>query len=156
MSPYLAGALGALAFLLAARLLRRAFWFARLRHFRRGGPLPVRHLARRLELRPEQAELLSAELTTLWGEASALRQDARAMPAELAALLSAETLDAAAVSAALDARLARLAALRGRAVDGLVKLHASLDAAQRTRLVALLQRGGHGHRGCGHHGHAHA
>ena len=158
MSPFLAGALGALTLLVLARIVRRAFWFAHLHRFRHGGPLPVKRLARRLDLRPEQADLLSKELSTLWSEASALRHHARGVPAELAALFSAETLDAAAVSAALDERLARLGALRAKAVEALGRLHASLDAGQRERLVALLQRGPgrHGHGRCGNHGHAHA
>jgi len=157
MSPFLAGALGALTLFLVARLARGAFWFARMRRFRRGGPLPVGRLARRLGLRPEQAAVLSTELETLWREGSAFRQDARGVPSELASLFSAETLDAAAVSAALDGRLARLGALRARAVEALGRLHATLDAEQRAKVVALLQRGPGGHGRCSHHGrHAHA
>jgi uncharacterized membrane protein len=154
MSPFLAGALGALSLFLLARLVRGAFWLGRMRRFRRGGPLPVARLARRLGLRPEQTSLLSTELETLWREASALRQEARGVPSELAGLFSAETLDAAAVSAALDARLARLGALRAQAVASLGRLHATLDADQRARVVALLQRGPGGHGRCGHRAHA--
>jgi uncharacterized membrane protein len=154
MSPYLAGALGALALLLATRLARRAVWFARWRRFRRGGPLPIGRAFARLGVRPEQEPALRAELDALWREASALRRDAAGVPAGLADLLSAESFDAAAVSAALDGPLARVAALRARAQEALARIHATLASGQRQRLAAVL-RHGPGRQGCrGHHAHA--
>jgi len=143
MSPYLAGALGALALLLTLRAARRLFWFGRLRRWRAGGPLPLRRVFARLGVRPEQEPLLSAEVEALWREAAGLREDGRAARAELADLFSTAALDAAAVSAALDKRLVHLDALRARAAEALARIHATLDPEQRARLVALVRHGGH-------------
>jgi uncharacterized membrane protein len=141
MSPYLAGALGALALLLALGAVRRVLWFRRLHRWRAGGPLPLRRLFARLRVRPEQEAVLSAEVEALWREAAGLRVDGRGAREDLAALFSGEALDAAAVSAALDARMVRLSALRSRLAEGLARIHATLDAGQRQRLVALVRHG---------------
>jgi hypothetical protein len=143
MSPFLAGALGALALILTFRAVRRLVWFRRLRRWRTGGPVPLRRLFARLGIRPEQEPILSAEVEALWREAAGLREDGRAARTELADLFSAEALDAAAVSAALDRRLARLETLRTRAAEALARVHATLDPEQRARLVALVRHGGH-------------
>lgn len=143
MSPFLAGALGALVLLVALRAARRLLWFGRLRRWRAGGPLPLRRVFARLGVRPEQEPALTAEVEALWREAAGLREDGRAAREELAALFSAEALDAAEVSAALDRRLARLDALRARAAEALARVHATLDPDQRARLVALVRHGGH-------------
>jgi uncharacterized membrane protein len=152
MSPYLAGALGALVLLLALGAARRLLWLGRLRRWRAGGPLPLRRLFARLGVRPEQEPALAAEMAALWQEAARLRDDGRGVREELASLFSGETLDAAAVSAALDARLARLTALRTRLAEGLARVHATLDAGQRQRLVALVRHrphhGRHAHGRC--------
>ena len=152
MSPFLAGALGALALVVTLGVARRLVWFRRIRRWRAGGPLPVRHLAARLKLRPDQEGVLTTQLEALWGEASQLKADGRALREDLAALLSAESLDAAQVSATLDARLGRLDALRARLAEGLARVHATLDAEQRTRVAALVRSGPglrrHGHGRC--------
>lgn len=146
MSPFLAGALGALALLLTLGALRRVLWFRRLRRWRAGGTLPLRRLFARLGTRPEQEAVLSEEAGALWRELGALRDDGRAAREELAELFSREALDAAEVSAALDQRLARLQAVRARVAEGLARVHATLDAGQRARLVALVRHGPGGHR----------
>lgn len=157
MSPFVSGALGALAVIVALRVLRRALFFGRMRRWRRGGRLPLRHLSRRLGLRPEQEQVLSEEVDALFREGGALRDDWRGSREELAALFSAEALDAAALSAALDRRMAKVGEVRARAEAALARVHAALDPAQRARLAELVLSGGHrrGH-GCGRHGHAHA
>jgi uncharacterized membrane protein len=148
MSPFLAGVLGALAVLVTLGLLRRVLWARRL-HRWRGGRVPgIAWLSRRLGARPDQERLLEAEAAALAGEGAALRDDWREARAELAGLFSQETLDVAAVSAALDRRLQRLARSRELAADALARLHAALDPRQRAELVALLQRAPGG-RGCG-------
>ena len=154
MSPFVSGALGALALVVALRLLRRAFFFGRLRRWRHGGRPPLRFLFRRLGTRPEQEQVISAELETLFQEGGALRDDWRGARAELAALFSAEALDAAALSAALDRRMAKVGEVRARAEAALARVHAALDPAQRTQLAAMLARGPHGRGGCGRHAHA--
>lgn len=157
MSPFVSGALGALAVLVALRLLRRAFLFGRVRRWRRGGRPPLRFLFRRLGTRPEQEQVISTELEALFQEGGALRDDWRGAREELAALFSAEALDAASLSAALDRRMARVSEVRARAEAALARVHAALDPAQRAQLAAMLVRGPRGrHGGCGRHGHAHA
>jgi heavy-metal resistance protein len=146
MSPFLSGALGALALVVTLGALRRVLWFRRLRRWRAGGPLPLRRLFARLGTRPEQEAVLSAEAEVLWRELGALREDGRAARQELAELFSHEALDAAEVSAALDRRLEHLQALRTEVAAGLARVHATLDAGQRARLVALVRHGPGGHR----------
>jgi len=146
MSPILAGALGALALVVTLGALRRVLWFRRLRRWRAGGPLPLRRLFARLGTRPEQEAVLTEEATALWRELGALRDDGRAARQELGELFSHQALDAAEVSAALDQRLARLQAVRARVAEGLARVHATLDAGQRERLLALVRHGPGGHR----------
>jgi len=147
MTPFVSGALGAFAVLVALAVARRLFWLSRFRAMRRGGrSFGLRRLLARLRARPEQEELIRAEAQALWADAAVLREDLSAARGELADLLSAEALDAAALSAALDKRLARLATLRERLAAGLTRIHATLDAEQRTAVAALLRSGPHGHR----------
>jgi Spy/CpxP family protein refolding chaperone len=158
MSPFVSGALGALAVVLTLAALRRVLWFRRLHRWHRGGPAPLRFLFARLHTTPEQEQVISAEADALFREGSALRDDLHTARGELAALFSAEALDAAKVSAALDERLSRLAGLRTRAAEALARIHAVLDPQQRLVLASLVERGPRGRHGrCGGHGHhAHA
>jgi uncharacterized membrane protein len=150
MSPFLAGALGALAVIVTLRLLRRAVWFGRMRRWRQGGRPPLRLLFRRLRTRPEQEEVLARELDALLREGGALRDDWRGARRELADLFTAEALDAAALSAALDRRMAKVGEARARAEAALARVHAALDPGQRVQLAALLAHGPGGWRhGCG-------
>ncbi len=145
MSAFLSGALGALAFLLAVGLGARLGFAARRRRWRHGPPRRgLRFLARRIGARPEQEEVLSAEADALATEVAALRDEARAARASLAELLAAPTLDAAALRAALDRPLARLAEVRGRVEAAFARLHATLEPAQREALAAIVRRGPHG------------
>jgi len=159
MSPFVSGALGALAVILALGALRRAFWFRRLRRWRRGGPPPLRFLFARLRTRPEQEAVIAAEAEALFQEGGALRDDWREARGELSALFSAEAFDATTASAALDARLARLGQVRTRFTEALGRVHAALDPSQRAQLAAMLARGpgrhGHGGGRCGRHAAAH-
>jgi uncharacterized membrane protein len=137
------GALGALSVLLLAAVLRRAAW---RRRFRRGGPGPragARFLAARLGARPDQERVLAAEADALAAELSRARADLAGVRDELADLFAAPALDAAAVAAAIDARVARLAAVRARIADGLARVHATLDPPQRARLAELVRAGPH-------------
>jgi len=139
MSPFWSGALGAAAVLLLAGLARRAAWRRRLRT--RGASWFTHRLSLRLRARPEQEKLLAAEAGALAEELRALRRDGRALRAEVAELLAGPALDAQAVSRALEPRLERIQALRGRIAEALARVHAALDPAQRAELAALLAQG---------------
>lgn len=151
MSPFLSGVLGALAVLFTVAVLRRLFWIGRI-HRSGGRPFPLRYLFRRLRTRPEQEQVISAEADALVSEVRALRADLRSVRDELADLLAAPSADAAAVQAAIDARIARLAAIRSRLAQAVARIHATLDPAQRATLATLVREGAHGHgrRHCAH------
>lgn len=149
MSPFLSGALGAAAVLFAIAVLRRALWirWARRAH---GGRLPLRHLFRRLRTRPEQERVITEEADALAGELRALRDGMRSVREELADLVASPGLDAAAVQAAVDARIAALSALRTRMADAAARIHATLEPDQRAALATIVRRGGHRHHRCAH------
>lgn len=149
MSPFVSGALGALALLATLALLRRAFWAVHLRRMR-DGRLPLRHLFRRLETRPEQERVITAEAEGLAAEMRALRGELRSVRDDLADLVASPSVDAAAVQGAIDARIARLTALRARLGEALAHVHAVLDPAQRATLAELLRRGHRRHGRCAH------
>lgn len=150
MSPVLSGALGALAVLFAAGLLRRAVGSCHAHGLHgRGRRMPLRFLYRRLRTRPDQEKVISGEAEALAEEVRSLRADLRSVRDELADLLAAPTLDAAAIQAAVDARLARIGAIRTRLTAALTTLHATLDPAQRATLAELIRHGPH-------HAHRHA
>lgn len=147
MSSFLWGALGAATVLTLAAVARRAAW----RRFSRGPRHGVRHVLRRIGATPEQERAVLAETDALADALHALRQDGRALRADLADLLAAPALDPARVAAALDARLGKAGELRGKLADAVARIHAALGAEQRARLAALVREGpyrrcGHGHR----------
>jgi uncharacterized membrane protein len=148
MSPFVSGALGAVTILLLAGLLRRAAWH---RRFRRGPGRGwmLRRLFRRLRTRPEQEQVLAAEAEALTAELRAFREDAWSLRTEVADLLAGPALDPATLSAALDARLQKVQALKARLAEGVARIHAALDPAQRAQLATLLRCGPHRF-----HGHA--
>lgn len=144
MTPFVSGALGALAVLFLAALVRRAAW----RRLRRRGPARLGWLFRRLGARPEQERAVRAEADALSEAFLAVRGDARALRGDLADLLASSELDPARVSAALDARLARMDALRVRFAEAVARVHATLDPPQREALAAMVRHGPH-RAGCG-------
>jgi Spy/CpxP family protein refolding chaperone len=154
MSPFVSGALGAAAFLLLAGIVRRAAWHRRFRGGPRGRAFMLRHLFRRLRTRPEQEQVVTGEADALAAAMRELREDARALRADVAALLAAPTLDAETVRARLESRLARAEALKGRLAEGIARVHATLDPSQRSELAALVQRGPRFHHRRHAHGHA--
>ncbi len=151
MSSFLSGALGAVTVLFLAALVRRVVW----RGMRRRGPARLGWLFRRIGARPEQERAVRAELDALSEAFLALRGDARTLRGDLADLLAAPALDAAKVGAALDARLARMDALRARFAEALARIHATLDPPQRAELAAMVRYGPARH-GCGRMRGAHA
>lgn len=150
MTAFLSGALGAVAVLFLLALVRRAAW----RGMRRHGRARLGRLLRRLDARPEQEQAIRAEADALSEAFLALRGDARGLRGELADLLAAPAVDAARVREVLDARLARMEALRARFAEALARVHDALDPAQREALAAIVR---HGPRhGCGRPRGAHA
>ncbi len=143
MSPFVSGILGAVTVLLVAGLVRRAIWRRRFRGFRRHGPWFLHRVYRRLGTRPEQEKVFSGEVHALAEELRGLRQDARALRAEVADLVAGPALDAAAVSRALEPRLARLDAVKTRLSEALARVHAALEPVQRAELAAILRNGPH-------------
>jgi uncharacterized membrane protein len=148
MSSFLWGALGAAAVLSLAVLGRRAAW----RRVHRT-PYGARHLLHHIGATPEQERAVLAETDALAAALRGLREDARALRADLADLLAAPALEPGRVSAAFDARLARSAELRAQLAEGVARIHAALGAEQRARLAELVRSGPR--RGC-RHGMAHA
>ena len=151
MSPFVSGALGAVTVLVLLGLVRRAFWH-RHHHRHGGGHWYLRRVFRRLGTRPEQEQVVAAEADALAAELRALRQDAWTLRSEVAELLAGPALDAQALSRALEARLGKLDSVKARLAEGLARIHASLDPAQRQQLAALLASSpGRCHRWHGHH-----
>jgi uncharacterized membrane protein len=150
MSPFLAGALGALALVVTLGALRR---IVHLRRWRRGAPLPLRRVFAWLGARPDQQAVLAEVAEALRQDATALRAEGRAAREAVAELFALDALDQARLAATLDQGLGRVTAASGRLAASLARVHATLDAGQRTRVAALLRHGPRGlHR---HHHHAH-
>jgi len=145
VTPFVSGALGALAVLFLAALVRRAAW----RRFARRRGMGARFVLRRIGATPEQERAVLAETDALADVLSALRADARALRGDAADLLTADALDPARVAAALDARLSKVNEVRARVAEAFAKIHAALGPEQRARLAALVREGPHGHGRCG-------
>jgi uncharacterized membrane protein len=143
MHAFVWGALGAVFILFVLGALRRAAWHRYRWRAGPRGPFMLDRLFRRLGTRPEQEAVLRGEADDLARELAALRGDAHTLRGEVATLLGGPTLDPAAVEATIDRRLANLAKLRARVAAALARVHATLDDAQRARLVALVTAGPH-------------
>jgi len=143
MSPFVSGILGAVTFLLVAGLVRRALWHRRFCGFRRGRSWFLHRIFRRLGTRPEQEKVVTGEVHALARELGEHRDDAFALRAEVADLFAGPALDAAAVSRALETRLAKLEGAKARLAEALARIHAVLEPPQRAELAAILRRGPH-------------
>ncbi len=158
MQPFfyaLLGTLAAFALVALAAALRFRRWRRRF-GARRGPPgrWMFRGLFARLGTRPEQEKVLLDESDALADQIRALREEGRALREEIAGLVEGPALDAAALDAALRARLERLTAIRERAVGALSRFHAVLDDGQRRALAEVVRRGT-ARGGCGPWRHAH-
>lgn len=145
MSPFLAGVLGALVFLLVVGAARRAVWGRHFRRMGRGAPFMLRGLFRRIGARPDQAKAITAEADALAAELRAARSDLLGLRGELADLVAGPALDAEQVVRSMDARLEKAQAARRRLAEAVARVHAVLDPAQREQVAALLRTGPHGH-----------
>jgi uncharacterized membrane protein len=150
VNGFFAGALGALTVLVTAAVARRAAWRRFARHRRFGARRVLRHIGATPEqeraVLAEQERVVLAETDALAEVLRELRGDGRALRGDLADLLAAPALDAAKVTAALEARLARAAEVKRRLAEGIARVHAALGPEQRARLAALVREGPH--RGC--------
>lgn len=149
MSPFVSGALGALALVVALRLLKGVLWHRRLRRWREGGPLPLRRAFAWLGARPEQEAVLTEVAEALRQDAGSLRAEGRAAREAVAELFLLDALDEAKLATVVDGARARLDAVATRLAASLARVHATLDAGQRARVAELLRHGPgqvHGHR----------
>jgi hypothetical protein len=148
MNTVVTAVLITLSILAALRLLRAV---AFRRHLRRHGrTFMARRLLRRLDATPEQERIFLEELEALRGTLHGLGEGVFASRLELARVVEAEALDAAAVEALFAPSLQRLEAARTRTTAALARFHAALAPAQRLQLATMLRSpaGLRGH----HHG----
>jgi len=102
---------------------------------------PLRFLAYRLELEPEQTAELARILDDLKTERAQVAVDERRAVSAFAEAISGETLDAARLAEAGAARVAGAERLRGAVTAALGKIHALLDPEQRKQLAFLVRTG---------------
>ena len=137
MNTVVTSVLATLAVLAALRLLRAAVFRRHLRRTGRG--FMARRLLRRIDATPEQERLFLEELEALRGTVSGLREGISTSRLELARVLEAEALDAAALEALLAPSLRRIEEARARFTQSLARFHAALAPAQRLQLATLLR-----------------
>ena len=137
MNTVVTAVLVTLSILAALRLLRAV---AFRRHLRRHGrTFMARRLLRRLDATPEQERIFLEELEALRGTLHGLGEGVFASRLELARVVEAEALDAAAVEALFAPSLERLEQARARTTAALGRFHAALAPAQRLQLATMLR-----------------
>jgi Spy/CpxP family protein refolding chaperone len=102
---------------------------------------PLRFMAWKLELSEEQVEKLAAILDGLKTERAQAAVDHRRSVGAFADAIGGEAFDAAAVTAAADARVQSADRLKTAVVDALRRTHEMLNADQRKQLAYLLRSG---------------
>lgn len=102
---------------------------------------PLRFLAHKLDLREEQVTELAAILNELKTERAQAEVDDRRTVAGLADAVAAETFDDARAKEAGEARVKSAENLRQAVAKALGKIHALLDAEQRTQFAYLIRTG---------------
>lgn len=107
----------------------------------RWGGYGLRRALAKLDLGPAQEKVVREEVTQLRALLRAEREGVSAMRADLAGALGAETLDHAAVDAALQRPEAALGRVRAEVGAAIARIHAVLDSEQRARLAKLLEGG---------------
>jgi len=130
--------IGTVCLILLVGVLRRRHGYGR-----RFGPRAfLWRLLRRIDATPAQEKVFRDEASTLREAARALRGDLAASGRDLAAALRDEALDRQKLEAAYRKQDEILATLRARFSDSLGRVHATLDARQRSEVADLLERGG--------------
>jgi Spy/CpxP family protein refolding chaperone len=102
---------------------------------------PLRYLAHHLELDDKQVAEFARILDDLKTERAQAEVDHRRTVAAFADALSAETFDAARAAEAGDLRVKSAERLRDAVAKALQRIHAVLNADQRTRLAYLIRAG---------------
>jgi Spy/CpxP family protein refolding chaperone len=102
---------------------------------------PLRFLAHKLELNEEQVAELAGILDDLKTERAQGAVDQRRTTAAFADAIGAAAFDEAKVSEAADTRVKSAERLRGAVVKALGRIHALLEAEQRTQFAYLLRTG---------------
>ena len=102
---------------------------------------PLRFLAFKLELDDKQVDALARVLDELKTERAQAAVDHRRTTSAIAEAVAAETFDAVAVAKAAAARVESAERLRDAVVKALERIHAILNAEQRSRLAYLLRTG---------------
>ncbi len=102
---------------------------------------PLRFLAHKLDLTDEQVAELARTLDDLKTERAQGAVDHRRTTSAFADAIAGESFDEAKVAEAADARVKSAERLRAAVVKALSRIHASLDAEQRSKLAYLLRTG---------------
>ena len=102
---------------------------------------PLRFLAYKLELEPDQVAELARILNDLKTERAQAEVDSRRALAAFADAIGADAFDEAAVAASAEIRVQSAARLRGAVVKALGRMHALLHPEQRARLAYLIRMG---------------
>ena len=102
---------------------------------------PLRFLAYKLELNDKQVEELARILSELKTERAQAEVDARRSLAAFADAIDAPAFDAARAGDGGNRRVSSAEALRDALIKALQRIHALLDAEQRSRLAYLIRTG---------------
>lgn len=100
-------------------------------------------LLRRIDATPAQEKVFRDEADGFWEAAGGLREGLKASRQDLALAMRDEELDKQKLAAMFRKQDEILAGLRERLAASLGRVHATLDARQRSQLADLLERGGH-------------
>ena len=100
-------------------------------------------LLRGIDATPAQEKVFRDEADGFWEAAGGLRDSWKASRQDLAMAMRDEELDRRKLEALFRKQDEILAGLRERLSASLGRVHATLDARQRSRLADLLERGGH-------------
>jgi len=100
-------------------------------------------LLRRIDATPAQEKVFRDEAAGIWETAGGLRESLKASRQDLATVLREEALDKQKLEAMFRKQDEILAGLRERLSESLGRVHATLDARQRSQIASLLERGDH-------------
>lgn len=113
-------------------------------HFKRGRRWLMRGLLRRLETTPTQQQALLAATEEFQESAKAFKGEAKRTRADLAAALRRPSIDAESMGELFARHDSALDGLRKAFVGMTIRVHDTLDEAQRERLARLLEAGPRG------------
>ena len=137
--------IGTICLVLLVGVLRRRGYPGSYGHRWRGhGPRAfLWRLLRRIDATPAQEKVFRDEAEGFWEAAGGLREGLKASRRDLALAMRDEELDKQKLAAMFRKQDEILGGLRERLSASLGRVHATLDARQRSQLADLLERGGH-------------